>query len=180
MDKEEILKWNRKYDKDHPWWVEKEKELGDKFRKTKTLTKDDLRQVVDWKFKELVGRRKRVLGLVAKNDDKIIQRTCNQVFCLTSNEDSIRVKSLDNLHGVGPALASTILTFYDPKQYGVLDIHVWREFFGDEPANINIIFITAGYYLKLLSELRKIANKYSLDARTVEKAYFKKNLDEST
>lgn len=174
MDKAEILFWSKKYDTDHPWWVQEEKRLGDKFRRIKTLTKDDLVQVVKWKFNKLPGRLKRVSKLVAKNDDEIIEHTCRQVFRF--NSDLYRIRSLDNLHGVGPALASTILTFYDPKNYGVHDIHVWREFFGKEPSTL---FIGSRCYLRLLAELRKLANRYDLEARTVEKAHFKRNLDNS-
>ncbi len=46
MDKNEILQWNAKYDTQYPKWTKKEKELGDKFRKTKTLTKADLVDIV--------------------------------------------------------------------------------------------------------------------------------------
>ncbi len=93
MDKEEILYWSNKYDKDHPWWTQEEKRLGDKFRKTKTLTKDDLLRVVDWKFKEVPPRHKRVSKFAKKNADEIVQRICNQVFCLTSKQDAIRIKN---------------------------------------------------------------------------------------
>jgi hypothetical protein len=174
MNKEEILNWNRKHDKDYPWWVEKEKELGDKFRQTKTVTKRDLLQVVDWKFKTVPPRHKRVTELAEKNTNEIVQQTCSQVFAMS--DDSNRIESLDALHGVGPALLSVILTFYDPKNYGVFDTHVWREFFGKEPKGY--VFTTEDY-LKVLTELRKIAGKYDLDVRTVEKAYFKKNIDET-
>jgi len=172
MEKEEILNWSKKYDVDHPWWTKTEKELGDKLRKTKELTKDDLVQVVEWKFKELLGRKKRILGLVAKNNDTEIRRISSHIFGLSSKDDSYKVNSLCILHGVGPAVASTILTFYNPKEYGVFDIHIWRELFGGEPE------FTTENYLKLLSKLRSIANKHSLDVRTVEKAFFKKNIDE--
>lgn len=174
MDKEEILKWTAKYDREYPWWISKEKELGDKFRETKTLTKADLCQIVEWKFKWLVGRKDRVLKFVDRNSDEVIQQTCSQVFNLTLCDDSFRIRSLDNLEGVGPALASVILAFYEPKNYGVFDIHVWREFFGKEPKGL---FSTSSYYIKLLSELRKIAIRCDLTARTVEKAYFMKNYE---
>jgi hypothetical protein len=175
MDKDEILKWNAKYDKEYPKWTIKEKELGDKFRKTKTITKADLVEIVWWKFEWLKGRRDRILKLVEKNSDEEVG-TCSQVFNLTPCEDSFRIGVLDNLHGVGPALASVVLTFYDPKNYGVFDIHVWREFFGKEPKNL---FGTSSYYIKLLAELRTIGNKYDLNARTVEKAHFTKNYENS-
>lgn len=172
MEKEEILHWNRRYDADHPWWTLKEKELGDRFRRARELTKDDLVQVVEWKFKDLKGRKDRILGFITKNDDMRIRRISRDVFNSTL-DDSYKIDSLQMLHGVGPAIASTILTFYNPKEYGVFDIHVWRELFGKEPENL----FTTENYMKLLKELRRVANLYSLDVRIVEKAYFKKNID---
>jgi len=53
------LYWSKKYDVDHPWWAQKEKEIGDKLRVMKELTKNDLIEIVEWKFKELEGRRKK-------------------------------------------------------------------------------------------------------------------------
>jgi hypothetical protein len=79
------------------------------------------------------------------------------------------------LNGVSPVLASVILSFFDPKKYGVFDVNVWRVLLGNEPPNL---FSTQNY-LKLLAALRKTAGKQNLDARVVEKAYFKKALDES-
>jgi endonuclease III len=175
MDKVTILKWNDKYDKDHSWWTEKEKEVGDKFRKTKMATKDDLRQVVDWKFKEIEGRRTRILGFVEKNADSEVRKISSDVFGSTLG-DEYKIDSLQNLRGVGPAVASVILTFYNPKDYGVFDIHVWREVFGKEPKGYQF---TTKDYLKVLGELRKKATQLSLNVRTVEKALFKKNYDES-
>jgi hypothetical protein len=175
MEKKDILYWAGKYDEEYPWWAKEEERLRYKFRKTETVTRSDLLRVVDWKFKEVPPRHKRVRELVKANTDEVVQQTCSQVFAMS--DDSDRIESLDALHGVGPALASAILAFYDPKQYGVLDIHVWRELFGEEPSTL---FIGARCYLQLLSELRRIAGKYDIDARTVEKAYFKKNLDEAS
>ena len=90
--------------------------------------------------------------------------------------DRQRVKELDSLVGVGPALASTILTFWNPDRFCVLDIHVWREVFGDEPSDL---FASIRHYTDLLDGFRGEAVKYGCNIRTVEKALFKKNLDES-
>jgi hypothetical protein len=176
MNKEELLKWNERYDNDHPWWTQKEKEIGEKLRRTKELTKEDLVQVVEWKFKELKGRRLRVLGLIKGNTEEQYKRVSHKVFISGSDVDSYKIDALCTLDGVGPAIASTILTFYDPKRYCVFDIHIWRELFGKEPANL---FVTKNY-VKLLFEIRKIASGYNIDARTVEKAFFKKNLEETS
>jgi len=175
VDKEEILKWSKKYELEHPWRIQKEQELGTRFRRTKKITREDLEQVINWKFKENPGRKKRIMDLLAKNTDEKIRKVSNKFFCITSNDDSYKVHTLNMIHGVGPALASAILAFINPKDYGVFDIHVWRELFGEEPKGL---FRTANY-LKVLVELRKIAEKHQLDVRIVEKALFKKNYDKS-
>lgn len=175
MDKEEILNWSKKYDSENSWWIQKEREMGIRFRSTKRITREDLEQVVNWKFQEMPGRKKRIMALLAKNTDEKIRKVSNKFFRIASNDDSYKVHTLNMVHGVGPALASTILTFINPKDYGIFDIHVWRELFGEEPKGL---FRTANY-LKVLVELRKIAEKHQLDVRIVEKALFKKNYDES-
>ena len=63
-------------------------------------------------------------------------RKRSSIEAFQSASDSFMVDNLTRLFGVGPALASTLLTFYDPEQYGVFDIHVWREIFGKEPSNL--------------------------------------------
>ncbi len=174
VDKKEILRWSKKYDKDQGWWVQKENELGAKFRKDKVMTRDDLIQIVEWKYKDASEeKKKRLLETIAKNDDALVQRISGQVFCVPGEEDAYRVNSLTMLNGVSPVLASVILTFFDPRIYGIFDIHVWRALLGNEPPNL----FTAQNYLKLLAALRKTANKNNLDARTIEKAFYKKHLD---
>lgn len=174
LGKEEILKWSRKHNEAYPWWIRQEKELGYKFRTRKELTKDDLVEVVKWKFDTLAGRKKRILGLVARNEDKEIRRVTNLALSSPSSSDFYKVNTLCKIYGVGPSLASTILTFCNPKEYGVFDIHVWRELFGKEQG----FLFTTKNYLKLLDALRKIAKKCDLDVRVVEKALFKKNIEE--
>lgn len=175
VDKKEILRWSKKYDKDQGWWVQIENELGAKFRKEKVLTRDDLIQIVEWKFKDSSeDKKKRIIDAVSKNDEALIERISSQIFSIPSDEDAYRVNSLTMLNGVSPVLASIILTFFDPKRYGIFDINVWRALLGNEPPNL----FTAQNYLKLLAAIRKTATKNNLDARTVEKAFYKKHLDE--
>lgn len=176
VDKKEILKWSKKYDKDQGWWVQKEIELGAKFRRNKVLTREDLAQIVEWKFKDASEEKKqRVLAAIAQNDEATVARISGQVFNVPSGEDAYRINSLTMLNGVSPVLASIILAFFDPKQYGIFDVQVWRALLGNEPPNM----YTPQNYLKLLAALRKTANKQNLDARTIDKAFFKKKLDES-
>lgn len=120
------------------------------------------------------GRKNRELKLVAKIDEQVLKKVSNLVFNLNTSQDIYKIKILSALYGIGPAVASTILTFFDPKNYGVFDVHVWREVFGKESKNP----FTAENYVKLLSKLREIAKREGLEVRTIEKALFKKNYDE--
>jgi hypothetical protein len=176
VDKKDFLVWSRKYDKDLGWFAQKEKELGARFRKMKVMTRDDLVQVVEWKFKDAEDKKCRVLELVGRNDEASVVRISSQVFSVPSNDDAYRMNCLTMLQGVSPVLASVILAFFDPKQYGVFDVFVWRALLGNESPNL---FTTANY-LRLLLALRKTAAKHNLEARTIEKALVKKKLDESS
>ena len=76
-EKEEILRWSKIHDDSYTWWMQQEKELGEKIRTRKELTKKDLVKVVEWKFDTLPRRKKRILSLITKNEDKKIRRISN-------------------------------------------------------------------------------------------------------
>lgn len=170
MNKEEILQWANRYDIEFPDWTKTEKDLGDKLRATKELTKEELLEIVRWKFKGQIWLDKRVKS-ASNNDDDKVRKISKDVF--NSSDDSFRMDNLQRLNGVGGAVASTILTFYNPEYYGVFDRHVWRGFFGAFPKNV-YLWTTENYLKKLLPRLTEIAKEYNLNVRTVEKAYFTK------
>jgi hypothetical protein len=177
MNKSEFLKWSRKYDKDQGWWAQREMELGAKFRRLKVASREDLARVVEWKFRDAdTEKRNRVLALVAENDEATVARVSGQVFSVPGGEDGYRMSCLMALHGISPVLASVILAFFDPKEYGVFEVSVWKALLGNAPPNL----FSALNYLKFLAALRKTAAKHNLEAMTVEKALFKKSLDEDS
>lgn len=145
-------------------------------RKAKALTQADLAQVVEWKFKEEPEKKVRVLALVARNDEATVNRLSSQALSIPSCEDAYRMNCLTLLEGVSPAIASVILAFFDPKQYGIFDVRVWKPLLGNPPPNL----LTTQNYLKLLLAMRKTAAKQNLDVRTIDKALYKKSLDESS
>jgi len=175
VGKADFLLWSRKYDKSFGWQAQRERELGAKFRKAKALTWGDLAQVVEWKFKEEPEKKVRVLALVARNDEATVNRLSSQALSIPSCEDAYRMNCLTLLEGVSPAIASVILAFFDPKQYGILDAAVWKPLLGNPPPNL----LTTQNYLKLLLAMRKTAAKQNLDVRVIDKALYKKSLDES-
>ncbi len=175
MDKAAFLMWARKYDKAFGWQAQRERELGSKFRKAKALTKVDLAQVVEWRFKDEPEKKTRVSELVARNDETTVNRLSSQALSIPSCEDGYRMNCLTLLEGINPVLASVILTFFDPKQYAILDPAVWKGLLGNPPAGL----LTTQNYLKLLEAIRKTAAKQNLDVRVIDKAFYKKSKDES-
>ncbi len=176
MDKADYLLWSRKYDKTYGFLAQRERELGSKFRKRKVMTKADLAAVVEWKFKDEPDKKERALELVNRNTDETVERVSSQAFNLPAGDDLYRMNCLMTLEGVSPVLASVILTFFDPKLYGIFDVRIWKPFLGNPPGNL----LTAINYRTLLVSLRKSANKHNLDVRVIDKALYKKSVDESS
>ena len=175
MDKADFLTWSRKYDKAFGWQAQRERELGAKFRKNKALTVADLGSVVEWKFRDDSEKKARTLALVARNDEANVNRLSSQALSIPGCEDGYRMNCITLLEGVSPVLASIILTFFDPKQYAILDTYTWKALLGNPPPNM----LTTQNYLKLLEAIRKTATKQKLDVRIIDKALFKKGFDES-
>jgi hypothetical protein len=175
VDRRDFLKWSSKYDKDKGWLSQVERELGARFRKARVMSREDLARVVEWEFGSNEAKKQRVLELVARNDEASILRVSSRAFSSTSDDDAYRMNCLIMLEGVSPVLASVILSFFDPKRFGVFDVYAWRASLGNEVPNL---FSTVNY-LRLLAALRKTAARHGLDVRTVEKALVKKKLDEA-
>jgi hypothetical protein len=175
VDKADFLTWSRKFDKAFGWQAQRERELGAKFRKNKTLSCKDLASVVEWKFKDDAERQTRSLALVAHNGEASVSRLSGQALSIPICEDSYRMNCLTLLEGVSPILASVILTFFDPKQYCILEAYTWKALLGNPPPNMQ----TTQNYLVLLAAIRKTAAKQKLDVRIIDKALFKKGFDES-
>ena len=175
LDKSEIMDLIEQHDKENFWWIQQEKEIGDKLRETKKLTKDDLLKIMEWKF-ESDARIKAVQVKYAKKiNEEHLEKVSEEVFNLDTRQDLKRINLLCGFKGIGPAVASVILTFYDPTNYCVVDFHVYQEVFGVRPKNL-----TPEKYLRLLRRLREEAKAHELRVRDIEKAYFFKNCKKSS
>ncbi len=168
--------WCRKYDKAYGAQAQRERELGAKFRKNKALTCKDLASIVEWKFKFEPDKLPRALELVARNEEEKVARITSQVLCLPQGDDVYRLSSLTTLEGISPVLASVILAFFDPKRYGIFDLRVWRPLLGNASAGL----YTPQNYIRLIEAMRKTAAKHNLDVRVIDKALYKKSIDESS
>jgi len=175
LDKADYLLWSRKYDKAYGFLAQRERELGAKFRKNKVMTKADLVAVVEWLFRVEPDKKTRAIALVSRNSDELVERVSSQVFNLPEGNDLYRMNCLATLEGVNPVIASVVLMFFDPKNYGFFDVRVWKPFLGNAPSNL----LTAMNYQTLLLSLRKAASKHNLDVRIIDKAIYKRSIDDS-
>jgi hypothetical protein len=175
MERKEILEWVDKHDRKNFWWIQQEREIGDRLRETKKLSKDDLNKIIEWKFESNPLVKTVQLNRMKKVNEQHLEKVSNEVFNLDVNQDMKRITLLCGFNGIGPAVASVILTFYDPENYCVVDFHVYQEVFGFRPK-----YLTPEKYIRLLGKLREEARKYSLNVRDMEKAYFMKNCETAT
>jgi hypothetical protein len=175
LNKNDLDLWSKKYNEDQKESAKKlEEKLGLKFRLTCTMIKTDLLKIIDWKYQDLPRRKNRMLNFINEYDDSFIQDLSKLVF--KHEKDEIRLQLLNVIKGVGPATSSVILSFYDPWNYGILDIHAWRELFDTkEPNNL---FSNNKHTIKFFEKLREISKQTYLPCRDIEKAYYKKNYDE--
>lgn len=136
MKKEELIYWKNKYDKEEDLDNKRdEEELRKKFQENRFITKKDLVRIVKWKFQSrLKGRQNRILNLLKNTEESFIKDVSK--LALEYEDDEIRLKLFSTISGVGNAISSVILAFYDPQNYGVLDIHAWKSLFGKESADI--------------------------------------------
>jgi len=179
MTRKEIIFWRNKYDKEEDLYDKKlERELRKKFQKNKVVEKADLIEIVKWKFQSprLSGRCMRILSFVDRNEESTIREFSELAFRNKNDETKLNLLCSPNIKGVGNALASVILTFYDPKNYGILDIHAWRELFGEEPQDL---FLNRERAIDFFSKLREISSQTGFSCRDIEKALFEKNLNKS-
>jgi len=176
MDRDSIIFFKNKYDTEEDLYTRgDEKELRERLRKNNYLTKEDLIQIIKWKFQgRLAGRQKRFLKMIEETDDQFIKKISK--FAFETKDDEMRIKLFCVIKGVGTSLTSVILAFYDPDNHGIMDIHSWRELFGKEP---NDLFTSNKHLMRFLNKLREISNEVNLSCRDIEKAFFKKNFDES-
>ena len=172
----EINRLANEYDHSNSWWIEREKEIGQRINEEKEFGMEILKEIVEWKFYTLPGRIKRTLNLLRSVSDLEIRKHTRSALSLGTDFDDARIKFLRNIRGVGISLSSVILTFHDPVNYCVYDIHVMREMYGREPKTI---FTVNRHYLRLLRDLRCLSIKYSLNVRTIEKALFLRNIQSS-
>lgn len=142
--------------------------LFDKINKVKTkgyLTKDEFFEICMWKSP-------RPKKYYLNNSEKIIREISKKV--LITNSEDIKIRLLTSLKGVSIPVASAILTLLDPKNYGVIDIRVWKLLYnyGEVKTNPKGQMFNVSHWKIYLNLLRKYAIQFNMKAREIELILF--------
>ena len=106
------------------------------------------------------------------NSEKSIKDISKKI--LLADSENEKVNLLTSLKGVSIPVASAILTIIDPKNYGIIDIRVWKLLHlykevktkpGGQGFNLND-------YMIYLSILRKYAKQFKKSVRDIERTLF--------
>lgn len=176
MNREELISWKSRYNKEQDDTDKsEERELSLKIQKKQYITKKELEKIIKWKFQnKLIGRQKILLNHMKPIEESIVIEISKTAFKI--NDDEYRLKLLNIIKGIGNSLASVILTFYDPQNYGILDIHAWRSLFGENKPKSSFSNVNC---LKFFEKLRQVSKITGLTCRDVEKAYYMKDFKKS-
>jgi len=91
-----------------------------------------------------------------------------------SNSEDEKINLLLNLNGVSIAVASSLLTIINPKDYGIIDIRVWQLFYlySEVKTKPKGQGFNIEDYKTYLFILRKYAKQFNLNVRNVERIFF--------
>jgi len=132
----------------------------------RSWTKSDLKDIVRWK------RVQRLIPRIENAPD--IEEGLEHAFRI--QDEQARIEALCRIPGVGPVLASAILTFTSPEIYGLLDCHAWNalRFLGFQlpEKHASSGTFTIPELLAFLRIIRKLAKKKTTTPSEVHKALY--------
>lgn len=142
--------------------------LGARFRAVRLrgyMSKEDLIAVCNWKSP-------RARPLCLSNHGNAVIGASRLAFFMRDEE--ARMQALIQLNGVSVPMASAILTSFDPKRYGVIDIRVWQALhhIGHVKENPRGTNLRVEHWLVYLEVLRKLAMASRRTVREAEQALF--------
>ena len=129
------------------------------------LSQKQFYDVVMWKTPR---PKKRYLS----NSEEQIKELSKKV--LLSHSDDERVKLLTSLKGVSIAVASSLLTMIDQKNYGIIDIRVWQllHLYEEVKTKPKGQGFNLEDYKTYLSILRRYAQQFNVNVRDIERIFF--------
>lgn len=168
FSRKKIIEYSKKYDTKYKGSFDDliERELKNWFLNHKYLDRKHFIKLGLWKSK-----RPKKSYESKENDDLMVKEITK--FALATKSEKARIKSLMVLKGASWPVASVILHFAFPNKYPILDFRVIWSIRWNQPKYYNFDF-----WEKYVRKLRKIAGKYKVSLRILDKAlwyYSKEN-----
>lgn len=167
MEPDEIRYWRDQYDEFHDGFdelIDLREELYS-IEGESSVTKSHLDTVVRWKLYNQGGRANRYAGLFEEIPDEYVQRITAAAF--TVDDPQLQIQALTSIPGIGPAIASVVLAFNDPRTRAIGDRYLMDELLGEERG------MTARDYPRLIEALVQ-ENSGEFALRDVEKAVWER------
>jgi hypothetical protein len=128
-------------------------------QKNQYMTMDDFLEVVRWKSP-------RAIRSAEKNSPDIVEKITKMAFELKDEEGKIKI--LTTLDGVSIPMASSILTVWSPKEYGVIDIRAWYSLYKMELVPVNKSTFGIADWIKYLGIIREKAKEAKCTSREID------------
>jgi len=143
--------------------------IGEDIRRRGYLGPHELLYIVAWKLpKSAIDDMGRKWAKIGRMEIENIKKITSEAFKLA---DQGRIKEavikLRELPEVRVAVASAILTFYNPNKYGVIDIYAWKALYGEQRKSGSF---KPEEYVRYLKDIREIAAKCYMTPRQVDLA----------
>lgn len=122
----DFVYYRDRHDQRFPWYNRTLNEVGPAIREQDYVTLKQLLIINQWK-----GLNKNTDRVLRNKPKEVIEKT-RRAFSLRDDRNRIEALAPSNyysrykIHGVGVSVASTILTFWKPRSYGVIDRHASR------------------------------------------------------
>jgi hypothetical protein len=169
LDRARIVSLARRFDRDGEasGWTRGERRLKARLARRRAggvfyLTRGELRWIGEWKTP-------RIRPQIARNREAGVRGVTAAAFL--ARDDSLRLRLLLGLRGVGLAVASVVLHFAEPARYPIYDVRV--------RAALRRIGVrrrfppTADGWMTYAATLRGLAARHRVSLRTIDKALWR-------
>jgi hypothetical protein len=166
LDRARIVSLARRFDREGEasGWTRGERQLKARLARRRAgggfyLTRRELRWIGEWKTP-------RIRPQIARNSEAGVRGVTAAAFL--ARDDSLRLRLLLGLRGVGVAVASVVLHFAEPARYPIYDVRVRAALRG---IGVRRRFApTADGWVTYASTLRGLAARHRVSLRTLDKA----------
>ena len=150
MDKENVEKYLDFYSETQGVLPERLDEFGEAFREQGHLTQDQLYEIA-------YESSTRSAYHVEKNPEKRCKTVTENV--LKVDDDFSKIALIEALKGFKAPTASCVLAAYDPERHAVVDTRVWASLERLDYLKTRKETFTASDYVKMMEQIREIADK---------------------